>query len=218
MIAAILQQFNLLASLLAARDAEDIAFVTQMNALIDRLDRLEQAQTDREDRDFARLQSLFFAPRFCSPLAFPPLSKPCSMPPLTLAPQSYPPLASLPVPLLESPIVTISLPPSASTPQPPFSPSTLSMCAPMPFPLCATMVTATDACAVHDSRSPSMSFVPRDHLNAANSSTRDRSNQSSSSSRDSRGKHSQSTSHDDSSSRKRFAFTIPGRARIQITR
>ena len=63
-------------------------------------------------------------------------------------------IEALPVLLLESPIVPIPLPPSASTPQPPLCSFTLSLSAPMPFPLCAPMATAAVASAAHDSHSP----------------------------------------------------------------
>ena len=61
MLAALLQQLDLLASLVAARDTEKIAelksLAAQMNAVSDRLDRLKRLQTDRGDRKSPDLQS-----------------------------------------------------------------------------------------------------------------------------------------------------------------
>ena len=66
MFAALLQQLDLLASLVAAREEDDTAeskslaaqFAAQsaaMSAVFDRLDRLERSQTDRGDREFPDL-------------------------------------------------------------------------------------------------------------------------------------------------------------------
>ena len=78
MLAALPQQLDLLVLLVTARKTEITVesrfLATQMNVLIDRLDRIERSLTDREDRDSAGLQSLPLAPRSCPPLSYPPVS------------------------------------------------------------------------------------------------------------------------------------------------
>ena len=160
MLAALLEQLDLLESFVPARDAIDVAESRSratrvaaqsfaLAAVTDRLHRLERNSCDRGDCYTPTSQSSSSAPLRISIVSSMP-------PPSTVFSNPMPQPLSEPLPTFSSsPLLLFALSPlslSALTPQPSLPPLTLSLTAPM-----LTVAVA----AAHDSRSPAMSFLLR---------------------------------------------------------